>query len=375
AAPVVAVDLPSGLDAGRAEPPGPHVQADLTVTFAAPKVALLLAPAARAAGELVVADLGIPPWVVEEADGDLHLLLAEELAPLLAPRRRQAHKGDFGHLLLVAGSAGKAGAAILAARGAVRSGAGLVTVGVPEPLLATVDGGSLESMTLALPAREGRLGAGAVEAALAACEGRDALGMGPGLGTAGETGAAIRDIALRCPLPLLLDADAINAFAGGGEALRQRRAPTVLTPHAGELGRLLARATDEVVADRLGAAREAADRCRAVVVLKGHQTLVAAPEGGIWINPTGNPGLATGGTGDVLTGVLSALLAQGFAAARAAGLGAYVHGLAGDLAAGRRGQRALAAADLLDELGAAFEQVAAAGGGGVRRRCWRRIAG
>ncbi|HEX5760209.1 MAG TPA: NAD(P)H-hydrate dehydratase [Thermoanaerobaculia bacterium] len=360
--PRVAVDLPSGLSGSRAEVWEPHLRADLTVTFAAPKVAHVLPPAADSVGELVVADLGIPSWVVEGAPGALHLLVEDEAAALLPPRPPGAHKGDCGHALLIAGSAGKAGAALLAARGAVRGGAGLVTVAVPEPLLAAVDLASLESMTLALPARpDGSLAEGAVERVRAALAGKGALALGPGLGTQPETAAAVRRIARESPVPLVVDADGLNAFAGHLPELAARMVATILTPHPGEMGRLLGIPTAEVEADRLGAAERAARETGAVVLLKGRRTLVATPEGAVWVIPTGNPGMATGGTGDVLTGLLAALLAQGLEPLDAALAGAYVHGLAGDLAAERQGTRGLSAGDLAEALPAAFRRLAAAG--------------
>lgn len=363
-APRVAVDLPSGLNGDRAEPLGPHVRAALTVTFAAPKPAHVLPPAAEACGELVVADLGIPPSLISEAEAGPHLLVGEELAAELPAREASTHKGSYGHALILAGSPGKAGAAILAARAAVRSGAGLVTAAVPEPILPTVDLGSIESMTLPLPAdASGHLAAEAAERLLTAAEGKDALALGPGLGQEAGTVEAIRRIVHDCPLPLVIDADGLNAFAGRPQDLAGRAAETVLTPHPGELGRLLEISAAEVQADRLAAVRRAAERTGAIVVLKGHRTLVASPEGEVHVNPTGNPGMATGGTGDVLTGMIAGLLAQGQAGYGPAGLGAvllavYLHGLAGDLAAARLGTACLAAGDLLDSLPAAFSHLA-----------------
>lgn len=361
--PVVAIDLPSGLDGSRAEIPGPTLAADLTVTFAAPKVAHVFAPAAERVGELVVAELGIPPRLVDEApagDGALHLLVAEEIAAFLPPRVADTHKGSYGHVLLVAGSAGKAGAAILAARGALRGGAGLVTAAVPAPLLATVDGGSWESMTVALPTdADGDLGEDAVAAVRAAAAGKDAVGLGPGVGRGDATGRAVRRLVLELPLALVVDADGLGPFAGDLAALRERPAATVLTPHPGELARLLGLATGEIQADRLGAARRAAAESGAVVVLKGHRTLVAAPDGTVWVNPTGNAGMASGGTGDVLTGLVAALLGQRYDAEVAAQIAVFVHGLAGDLAAEALGERALLAGDLLDCLPAAFQRLSA----------------
>lgn len=356
-APCVAVDLPSGLSASESQPIGPHVEADLTVTFAAPKVAHVFPPAADAVGEMVVTDLGIPPRLVddvEEEDGDLHLLIGEELADLVPEREPGSHKGDYGHALIVAGSPGKAGAAILAARAAVRAGAGLVTVAVPEPVLPTVDLGSIESMTLGLPAgASGQLLDEAAEAVLDAAEGKAVLALGPGLGQEPATVAAIRRIVLDCPLPLVLDADGLNAFAGHAGDLAVRRTETVLTPHPGELGRLLGVSTAQIQEDRVAAARGAAEETGAIVVLKGHLSLIASGTA-VFVNPTGNPGMATGGSGDVLTGLIAGLLAQGLDALDATVLAVYLHGLAGDLAAGRLGEIALAAGDLIEVLPAAF---------------------
>ncbi|MFL6259991.1 MAG: NAD(P)H-hydrate dehydratase [Thermoanaerobaculia bacterium] len=355
--PCVAVDLPSGLSGSQAQPIGPHVEADLTVTFAAPKVAHVFPPASDSVGEMAVTDLGIPPRLVEDVEeeaGDLHLLVGEELAELVPERDPDSHKGDYGHALIVAGSPGKAGACILAARAAVRAGAGLVTAAVPEPILQTVDLGSIESMTLALPTgASGHLAERAAEAVLEAAEGKATLALGPGLGQEPSTVAAIRQIALECPLPLVLDADGINAFAGKAGDLAGRRAETILTPHPGELGRLLGISTAQIQEDRIAAARGAAEETGAVVILKGHMTLVASGTA-VFVNPTGNPGMATGGTGDVLTGLIAGLLAQGLDALDAAVLGVYLHGLAGDLAASRLGEMALAAGDLIEILPAAL---------------------
>jgi hydroxyethylthiazole kinase-like uncharacterized protein yjeF len=355
--PLVAVDLPSGLDASSHRPPGPHPQAALTVTFAAPKVAHVLPPAALACGMVAVADLGFPGSLVEEAEGDLELLSGEELAGLLPQRTAASHKGDFGHVLVVAGSPGRSGAAILAARAAVRGGAGLVTVGVPSPLLDVVELGSVESMTLALPAdEEGGLRPDAVDRLLADPR-WTVLAVGPGLGTGGDTKEAVRRLARRSALPLVLDADGVNAFAGDPEGLRGREAATVLTPHPGELARLLGTSTAAVGEDRLAAVRDAAARTGAVVLLKGHLTLVASPDGRVAVNPTGNPALASGGTGDVLTGLVAALLAQGLEAYDAACLAAHLHGLAADLAIAEQGGVAIAAGDLANALPKAFAEL------------------
>ncbi|MDX1632813.1 MAG: NAD(P)H-hydrate dehydratase, partial [Thermoanaerobaculia bacterium] len=243
------------------------------------------------------------------------------------------------------------GAAILASRAAVRAGAGLVTLGVSRELVPFADIASIESMTLGYDAvAGGRIARAGIDVVLEACRERDALAMGPGMGTRGETGDAIREIALRAPVPVVLDADAVNAFAGSASDLAGRSHPTVLTPHPGELARLMEAEVPRTPEERLEAVRGAAAVTECVIVLKGHQTLIADPDGRLALNPTGNPGMATGGTGDVLTGMIGAYLARGIQAFEAACLGAFLHGRAGDLAAEEIGEESLAAGDLLDSL-------------------------
>lgn len=351
---VLAVDLPSGLDASLARPIGPCLPAAVSVTFAAPKLAHLLAPACDLCGRLVVADLGLPAGMVDAAPGSFWLSTAEELTAELLPRPAGAHKGDFGHVLLLGGSLGKAGAMVLAARAAVRGGAGLVTAAVPAPLADLVDGQSLESMTLPLPESEGCFAAAGWTALEAALTGKNSLAVGPGLGRSEEAFVLVRRLVAESVLPLVLDADGLNAFAGDLAALAGRRAPTVLTPHPGELGRLLGLTTAEVEADRVSAALAAAGRSGAVVVLKGRRSLIASPEGELWINPTGHPILASGGSGDVLTGLLGALLAQGYESLAAARLAVFLHGLAGEKLAAESGPRGGRAGDLVEQLPAAW---------------------
>ncbi len=361
--PCLAVDLPSGLSGGMSEIPGVHVSAHVTVTFAAPKIAHIFAPAADAVGTIVVTDLGIPGFVVEQAhvmghEGRLYLLTERDLAACLPRRAPDSHKGTYGHALIVAGSPGKTGAAILAAQAAVRSGAGLVTAAVPKPILAAVDAGSLESMAIALPAADdGALGLKAADATMLIGEGKQAVAIGPGLGTSDGTFEAIWQMVGALQQPMVLDADGINAFASRVEGISERDAPTVLTPHPGEMGRLLGIPTSEVQADRIRAVRHAAEESHAVVLLKGRQTLIGEPDGTVWVCPTGNPGMATGGTGDVLTGLVVGFLAQGFDASPATRLAAYLHGAAGDLAAEITGYEALRARDLLEMLPQAFARL------------------
>ena len=356
--PLVAVDLPSGLDASREDPIGPHVHADLSVTFAAPKIAHVFPPAALAVGEVVVADLGFPAAFVERAAGDLWLLEGTEVAAALPERAPAAHKGDFGHALIVGGSAGKSGAVVLAGRGALRAGAGLVTLAAPEAIVPILEVASAETMSVALPTTAaGGLAAGAETAIATALEDKAAWALGPGLGQAPGTTEVARQAIHLSDAPLVVDADGLNAFAGSIEAFSERRGDTVLTPHVGELARLLGVENREIVADRLGSARRAARAADSLVVLKGRPTLIADPHGGVSINPTGNPGMATAGTGDVLTGLLCGFLAQGTDVFAATQLGVYLHGLAGDLAAAEVGTTSLVAGDLLDRVGPAIRHL------------------
>lgn len=349
---VVAVDLPSGLAGDVAAPIGPHVRATVTVALAAPQPAHVLWPALEAVGDLVVADLGLPPRTIEEAAGALETLEPVRLAALVPRRAADAHKGSAGHLLVWAGSVGKAGAAVLAARAAGRTGAGLVTVACPEPVQSTIAVGTVESMTLGLSAD-----ASLAERVVAEATERSALAAGPGLGGGEAMRRAIRDVVARCPVPMVLDADALNAFAGELDALSDRRAPAVLTPHPGELARLMGRSTREIQVDRPRAAREAARRSEGVVVLKGHGTLIATPEGELEICLDGGPALATGGSGDVLTGVVGALLAQGLEAPDAARLAVGLHARAADRLVDRRSVLSLLAGDLVEELPACLREL------------------
>jgi len=356
-APTLAVDLPSGLDGDRAEPIGPFLPADLTGTFGAPKPAHVLGAAAEACGEVVVADLGVPLTAPPGAQA-LHLLVAEELGRALPVRPPAAHKGAFGHVLLVAGAEGKAGAAVLAARASIAAGAGLTTVASPRRLGPSLASGCPEAMSLPVDeTASGALVETALETLVAAAAERTVVAVGPGIGREETTERLVRELVRATDRPLVLDADGLNAFAGRIEELAARPGPTVLTPHPGEAARLLGRSTGDVQADRLGAVRELARRAAAVVALKGAGTLVASPEGEVWINRTGNPGMATGGSGDVLTGVVAARLAQGDTAEFAAALAVHWHGLAGDLAAERVGGPAVAATDLLADLGPAFARL------------------
>ncbi len=358
----LSVDLPSGLAGSAQAPDGPVVQADVTVAFAALRHAHVLPPAESACGEVDLVGLGLPLRVAETAGEELVLLGAHQIADWLPRRASQDHKGTRGHLLVIAGGAGTSGAAVLAVRGALRSGAGLVTAAVPESASLVLELASPESMTLACSEEQGFLCGAALDSLLDAATRRAAVVLGPGLGSRACVRSLAREFVLRSRAPLVLDADGLNAFEGEAALLAERTPESmVLLPHPGELGRLLGASNHEVQADRLRFAVWAARETGQVVVLKGHRTLIARPDGRVAINPTGNPGMATGGSGDALAGIVGALLAQGQRPFEAACCGAFVHGLAGDLAAVVQGEASLLPGDLIESLPAAFLELEALG--------------
>jgi NAD(P)H-hydrate epimerase len=327
--PVIAVDVPTGLSGSSTDVPGPVMPADLTVTFAALKHCHVLPPACLHCGEVAVVDIGIPPTVVESGS-DLRWVEAEDAALLLPHRHTASHKGSFGHLLLVAGAEGRGGAVAMAAQAAVVAGSGLVTMAVPKPAVSVVDGACLEAMTHPM-ATDDRGQMAGPEGLGDLIDRMTAVATGPGMGTGDGAAATLEWILDTWKGSLLLDADAINLLAGRPERLSGREQPPVLTPHPGELARLLGRTTEDVVSERVAAARDAAARAQAVVVAKGFRTVIADPDGDVFINPTGDAGLASGGSGDVLTGTIGAFLAQGLDPVRAAIVGCWLHGRAGEL--------------------------------------------
>jgi hydroxyethylthiazole kinase-like uncharacterized protein yjeF len=339
--PLLSVDIPSGVEGDTGAVRGQAVVADVTVTFGAPKVGTVLPPGAEHAGVVEVADIGFPPDLLR---AEIALFEGSDVAALLAPRPANAHKRSTGVVLVVAGSRRMTGAPILVARGAYRAGAGLVTVAVPEGILPIVQSGLVEATFLPLPqGPEGSIAEGAWDAVVERLDGFDAVAVGPGLSTDGATPAFVRRLVAESPVPVVVDADALNAFAGRSGDLAAREADAVITPHAGEFGRLFGMPSSEVLEDRVGFARKAAGETRSVVLLKGPRTLVASPAGDVRINPTGSPALATGGTGDVLTGAVAAFLARSLSPVDAASAAAYVHGLAGELAGREAGEGATAA--------------------------------
>ncbi|MBI1791071.1 MAG: NAD(P)H-hydrate dehydratase [Acidobacteria bacterium] len=331
---VVAVDIPSGLPGDSAFPSGEFVRAAATVTFTSPKLAHALPPNCDHVGKLRVAPIGSPPELIESW---IELLEPRHFRHLLAPRSRGAHKGDFGHVLIAGGAAGKTGAAAMAGMAALRAGAGLVTVACAESNFTAL---APELMTEPFPGVP---------------QGKDAVAIGPGLGTTPEAVALVRRAFAEWDQPMVVDADGLNALAG--QDFRAGNALRVLTPHPGEMARLTGRSGGDILQDRLGVARAFAHDRGVCLVLKGQRSLIAFPDGRVWINPTGTPAMATAGSGDILTGLIAGLLAQ-FPGEPDAVVAAavYLHGLAGEIGARSRGEKCLVATDLLEFLPAAIHE-------------------
>jgi hydroxyethylthiazole kinase-like uncharacterized protein yjeF len=363
---VISVDMPSGLPSGNEDFAGPVIRADVTVTFTAPKVGQLLSPRADCVGKLIVRDIGTPPELLDDDPIlKLHWLEPGEFRGLPMVRKADSNKGNFGHALIVAGSVGKSGAAVLGGRAGLRVGAGLVTVATPANVLPIVAAGMPEMMTIPLLATEDGT------ASLRNLDGdrfaqvvqdKSVLAIGPGLSTNHETQQFIRTVLQKISLPVILDADGLNAFVGRADELRTRKPELLaITPHPGEMGRLLGATARDVQAKRLEVALDAAEKWKTFVILKGFHTILATPERQAYVNTTGNPGMATGGTGDVLTGMLAGLTAE-FGTKNwehVLGLGVYLHGLAGDVAAERVGQAPLVASDLIEALPEAYSRLLA----------------
>jgi hydroxyethylthiazole kinase-like uncharacterized protein yjeF len=361
--PVVSVDIPSGLNADTGDVCGAAVRADYTVTFTAPKLGFFYGTAAEYQGQLVVREIGSPPELIEEVgNGNLRWSESSEFARFALPRKPEGHKGDYGHALIVAGSVGKTGAAVLASWAALRAGAGLVTVATAEPALPLVASHTPEVMTAPLAATlAGTISDRCLEgdAFAAVLAGKRALAMGPGLTTNPETQSFVRRVVTGMrEVPIILDADGLNAFAGRASELKDPCGALAITPHPGEMARLLGCSVAQVQRNRVDAACKAAADWNAHVILKGHHTIVASPDGQLYVNSTGNPGMASGGTGDALTGMLAALTVQ-FGTDdwhRVLAFGVYLHGLAGDVALEQNGGAPLMASDLIRSIPGAYRQ-------------------
>jgi ADP-dependent NAD(P)H-hydrate dehydratase / NAD(P)H-hydrate epimerase len=343
--PVIAVDLPSGANASSPTPFDPCINAEVTVTFAAPKLCHVFDPAASYCGEVIVADISIPEAAIEDENVTLALITPRDVQPLIAPRLSSTHKGTYGHLGVIAGSPGRSGAAVMCARGAIRAGVGLVTVMTDAETATIVHGGAIEAMTFS------------GDDISTFVEKKSAVLIGPGLADDDASYARVRDRIAAIELPMIIDASALNAFASRASELNPHKRPRVITPHPGELARLLGKTTSEINDDRIGAARDAARITNCVAVLKGYQTLIADPEGQVRVNPTGNPGMASGGMGDVLAGIIGAFLARDVDPFEAACCGVYLHGLAGDILKEEMGDTGLAATDLAERVPLAIQRL------------------
>jgi NAD(P)H-hydrate epimerase len=351
ALPIVAVDVPSGVDASSATPFDPHIEAAVTVTFATPKICHVFEPASISCGEVIVANISIPRAAIEDEGVTLSLTTPVDVRPHIAPRLASTHKGTYGHVGIVAGSFGRSGAAVMSARGAIRAGAGLVSVATDPEAARLVNAGAVEAMTFPVELTS------SLPEVTSFLAGKSAILIGPGLRDDSESYSFVRTLLGAIEQPAVIDASALNAFAGRVSEINPKARPRVITPHPGEMARLLGSTTRDVTANRIEVARDAARRCRCVVVLKGYQTLIADPEGHVNVNPTGNPGMASGGMGDVLAGIIAAFLARGIDPFDAACAGVYLHGFAGDMLKEEMGDIGLAAMDLAERLPLAIRKL------------------
>jgi len=366
--PVIAVDIASGISSDNGEVLGEAVMADHTVTFGLPKRGHFLYPGAGYTGSLQVADIGFPEKLTGSEKIKAELVSRDIAATLVPPRRRNSFKGDYGHVLVIAGSRGKTGAALMTAEASLRAGSGLVTLGVPETLLDIYQSRVMEEMTLPLADRgDGTLAAKAIDAILNfASQNADVIAIGPGIGVTPDTEEIVKKIVLSSAVPVVIDADGLNAVKDSTGIFSKAKSPVIITPHPGEMARLLRQKSVEktdkktgisiqdIEKDRIETAISFAKKTGVYVVLKGVPTIVATPGGSAYINTTGNPGMATGGSGDVLTGIIASLAGQGLDSAAAAVLGVHLHGLAGDTAAAVLGEHSLIASDIISALPEAF---------------------
>jgi hydroxyethylthiazole kinase-like uncharacterized protein yjeF len=356
--PVVAVDIPSGISSDDGSIMGKAIKADLTVTFGLPKRGHLLYPGSEYTGRLYVEDIGFPEELIKSKDLRVELLEKEFVKNLIPQRKRYSHKGTYGHLLIIAGSRGKTGACLLAARAALRTGAGLVTVGVPESLLQVFESRVTDEMCLGLPDRgDGLLKKDAIDLILEFIKkpGR-VIAIGPGIGVSEDTKVIIKELIEQTEVPMVIDADGINCLQGMAEILKNKKGDIVLTPHPGEMARLTGLQIEEIERRRIDLPQELSLKYGATIVLKGVPTVIGH-NGNSYVNPTGNPGMAKAGSGDVLTGIIGGLMAQGLTGLDSAILGVYLHGLAGDIGASHKGGHSLLASDIIEYIPDAFKEL------------------
>ena len=349
--PVLSIDIPSGLHPDTGQPLGVCINADVTATFAFAKIGHMTFPGVMHCGNLEIIDIGIPPHIAREALPSVHLLTPEIISGSFRPRSVNAHKGTTGHLLVVAGSKGKTGAAVLTAMAAMRSGAGLVTSGAPASLAPIIETMHREAMTLPLPeTKEAALSKSAFDVILEAMASKQCLALGPGIGTDKQTADLVHRLLEGSTIPVVLDADGLNCIADNPKLLLNMKAPAILTPHPGEMSRLTGESADTIQKNRIKTAKNFAKKYKVVLVLKGARTVIAHPDGEVFINPTGGPAMASGGMGDVLTGMIAGLLTQGYSPTEAAHAGVYLHGLIGDTLAEINGPVGISASDIIEKI-------------------------
>lgn len=356
--PVFAVDIPSGLNSDTGQPCGTCIRADATATFAFAKTGHFLFPGADYTGILKIIDIGVPPFIANDVNPLQYLLTPDLIRSVFYPRPSDAHKGHTGHLLVIAGSPGKTGAAAMTATSAMRAGAGLVTLGIPASLNPVLETQVMEAMTDPLPETvKGILGEASFNRIMDLLSDKKCLAIGPGIGTSPETKILFKQLLQENTKPMVIDADGLNILAGQTEILEDLDTPIVLTPHPGEMARLKRTTASDVQKDRITCARDFAEKFNVHVVLKGARTVVAHPDGRVFINPTGNPGMASGGMGDVLTGVISGFIAQGHSPELAAHAGVYLHGAAADSLAKGKGPFGYLATDVMNTLPQAIKKM------------------
>ncbi len=348
---VFSVDIPSGLNADTGKICGTCIRAHTTATFAFPKIGHALFPGAEYTGILHIVNIGIPDLIADRIAPSNHLLTAGDIGAMLSPRPPEAHKGNTGHLLILSGSTGKTGAAAMTATSAIRAGAGLVTLGIPHSLNPVAETLVLEAMTVPLAEdMEGFLGESTYDAVMDHLIGKQCLALGPGIGTQPETARLVHRLIKSCRVPMVIDADGLNNMAGHTQLLKETEVPVVLTPHPGEMARLMETTPKEIQKDRIGAARKFASDFGVHLVLKGARTVIACPDGTVYVNATGNPGMASGGMGDVLTGVIAGLITQGYPPDKAACIGVHLHGAAADTLAEAMGPIGFLAGEVMDAI-------------------------
>jgi NAD(P)H-hydrate epimerase len=329
--PIFSVDIPSGLNSDTGQPCGTCIKATVTTTFAFAKIGHLLYPGAEYTGDLFIVEIGIPPHIVGSINVRQHLIDQYKIKKELVLRNAESHKGSTGHVLVIAGSTGKTGAAIMATMSAIRSGAGLATLAAAKSLNTILESQVLEAMTFPLPeVSPGKLGMSALDLILDLCRDKNCIALGPGIGTDTETKELVLNLIKKAPIPMVVDADGLNIVSTNIHILKTTKVPLVLTPHPGEMSRLTQKPVASIQKNRLALARNFAETYGTNLVLKGARTIVAHPDGHVYVNPTGNPGMASGGMGDVLTGIIAGLIAQGYKPEVSTLIGTYLHGAAAD---------------------------------------------